>query len=233
MRAVLQRFLWPLALATTGAASEEEKRTFSFNSFAPTLWGPSPSKTPAPHHHTSSYKPTSSPWPFPNGTSTAASSTPTATTATPYQLQVPPLDTPWTDKVGLSPWPEHPRPQLKRESWQNLNGIWTWQSAGTGNTTNVTSIPVGPLENEVLVPFCIESAISGLQDLNTTSMWYETTFTVPSSWGRQNVVLNLEAVDYEHTVYINGRQASFFRGGYFRNSVDVTKYLKSNGTNEL
>lgn len=239
MRGTLQRILLPLVLATTAAASEDEKRTFSFNSFAPTLWGPAPSKTLSDQHHTSSPKPTTAGGPFRNGTTTGTAPTATATattTATPYKLQVPPLDTPWTDKVGLNPWPEHPRPQLKRERWQTLNGLWTWQSVGTGNTTNVTlgsSVPLGPLEHEVLVPFCIESALSGLQDLNTTAMWYETTFKVPSSWGGQNVVLNLEAVDYEHTVYINGRQASFFRGGYFRNSVDVTRYLRSNGTNEL
>lgn len=157
---------------------------------------------------------------------------PAVSAAGTYQLQTPPLDTPWTTQVGLSPWPEHPRPQLKREKWQNLNGIWTWQSAGTGNSTDMTSIPAAPLANEVLVPFCIESAISGLQDLNSTSMWYATTFTVPSDWS-DNVVLHFEAVDYEHTVLINGQEVSFFRGGYFRHSIDVTQYLTANGTNEL
>lgn len=153
----------------------------------------------------------------------------------PYQLQTPPLDTPWTTEVGLSPWPEHPRPQLRRdERWRNLNGIWTWQSAGSGNSADMTSIPAAPLANEVLVPFCIESAISGLQDLNTTSMWYATTFDVPEAWGAdRNVVLHFEAVDYEHTVLVNGQEVGFFRGGYFRHSVDVTQYLTANGTNEL
>lgn len=169
-----------------------------------------------------------------NATSTAASSSAPAAAATPYKLQTPPLDTPWTDQVGLHPWPEHPRPQLRRARWQSLNGLWTWQSAGTGNSSGVPSAPVGgPLTHEVLVPFCIESALSGLQDLNTTSMWYATTFAVPSGWGGQNVVLHFEAVDYEHTVFVNGQQAGFFRGGYFRHSIDVTSYLRSNGTNEL
>ncbi|KAJ4394450.1 hypothetical protein N0V93_003668 [Gnomoniopsis smithogilvyi] len=168
-----------------------------------------------------------------SGNATATSgSTPTATNAVPYQLQVPPLDTPWTDKVGLNPWPEHPRPQLKRENWLSLNGIWTWESVGTTNdTSGVGSPPVGPLGTEILVPSCIESAISGLQDLNTTQMWYEKSFEVPTSWTGQNVLLNFEAVDYEHTVYIDGQQAGFFRGGYFRHTLDITQYLRqSNGT---
>lgn len=169
-------------------------------------------------------------WAQATGNATTTSAT---AAATPYQLQTPPLDTPWTTEVGLNPWPEHPRPQLKRENWKTLNGIWTWQSAGSGNSSAVPSPPTGALTNEVLVPFCIESALSGLQDLNTTSMWYATTFTVPSTWGSQNVVLNFEAVDYEHTLFINGQEVSFFRGGYFRHSVDVTSYLVANGTNEL
>lgn len=222
-------FSWPLVLAATSLAAEVgEKRTMTLQTFAPTLWGSAASQSQG--QATSSPTPSSDPSaPYPTTGQRAAATT----TAVPYQLQVPPLDTPWTDQVGLNPWPEHPRPQLRRDDWKNLNGIWTWQSAGAGNTSTPGSFPEGPLANEVLVPFCIESAISGLQDLNTTSMWYETTFSVPTSWGAQNVVLNFEAVDYEHTVYINGQEVSFFRGGYFRHSIDVTQYLSKNGTNEL
>ncbi|KAJ0107199.1 hypothetical protein N8I77_004893 [Diaporthe amygdali] len=164
--------------------------------------------------------------PFANSSCVGSPSTPV-----PYELQVPPLDTPWTDQVGLDPWPEHPRPQLKRENWQSLNGIWTYQ--GAGNASNVTDVPCAPLQYETLIPSCIESAISGLQVLDTSAMWFATTFQVPSGWGSQSVLLNFEAVDYESTVYVNGQQVSFHRGGYFRNTIDVTSYLSSNGTNEL
>lgn len=158
---------------------------------------------------------------------TTATSAPTAA-ATPYQLQTPPLDTPWTDQVGTSPWPEYPRPQLRRESWQNLNGIWTYSPAtGPG-----AAPPSTPLDREILIPSCLESAISGIQEQNITYMWFATTFTVPANWTQQ-VLLNFEAVDYEATVYINGREAGFHRGGYFRFSVDATQYLNRNGTNEL
>lgn len=209
--------LWPLALIATG---EQVKRTYSYNSFAPTLWSEMATETPA-SHSTHTTRPG-----YGNATNTAGT-TPTATNAVPYKLQIPPLDTPWTNQVGLNPWPEHPRPQLKRDNWKTLNGIWTWESVGTTNdTSGVGGFPVGPLSQEILVPSCIESAISGLQDLNTTQMWYETTFEVPSGWGNQSVLLNFEAVDYEHTVYINGQQAGFFRGGYFRHTLDITQYLR-------
>lgn len=150
----------------------------------------------------------------------------------PYQLQTPPLDTPWTDQVGLNPWPEHPRPQLKRDDWVTLNGIWTYQ--GAGNATEPGDVPCAPLQYETLIPSCIESAISGLQVLDTAAMWFATTFNVPSGWdSSRNVLLNFEAVDYEATVYVNGQEVSFHRGGYFRNTIDVTSYLSPNGTNEL
>ncbi|KAL0936196.1 glycosyl hydrolase family [Colletotrichum truncatum] len=150
----------------------------------------------------------------------------------PYRLQKPPLDTDWTSKVGTSPWPEHPRPQLRRDKWLNLNGIWTYQAAGGADDVNHP--PAGnSLDREVLIPSCIESGISGIQALDVTHMWFATKFQVPSDWGNQSVLLNFEAVDYEATVFINGQKAGFHRGGYFRFTVDATKYINRSGENTL
>src|SRR5690242_6982444 len=64
--------------------------------------------------------------------------------AVPYKLRAPPLDTPWTDKVGTNPWPQYPRPQLRRDAWQSLNGIWTYQSAqGASDVANPPALPLG------------------------------------------------------------------------------------------
>lgn len=77
-----------------------------------------------------------------------------------YSLKQPPLTTPWTDKVGTDPWPEYPRPQLQRPQWQNLNGVWGYQNASSLDA--VQSPPFGkPLGQEVLVPSCLESGLSG------------------------------------------------------------------------
>ncbi|RYP48299.1 hypothetical protein DL769_011217 [Monosporascus sp. CRB-8-3] len=148
-----------------------------------------------------------------------------------YEVQTPPLDTDWTYKVGTDPWPEHPRPQLQRDNWQSLNGIWKWRAAaGPGEAP-----PVGEdLTQDVLVPSCLESGLSGVQQLNVVYAWFTTEFELPQKWSNSTgrVLLNFEAVDYEATVYINGQEAGFNRGGYWRFTVDATKFLKS-GVNTL
>lgn len=166
---------------------------------------------------------------FPNATATSLPSS--QATAVPYSLKTPPLDTPWTSKVGTKPWPEYPRPQLRRDAWKNLNGIWTYQAASGDGDVNTP--PSGPLGQEILIPSCIESAISGIQELNVTHMWFATEFSVPSDWTEGAVLLNFEAVDYEATVFINGVKAGFNRGGYFRFTIDATDLVKFDQKNTL
>jgi beta-galactosidase/beta-glucuronidase len=151
---------------------------------------------------------------------------------TPYEVQTPPLDTDWTYEVGTDPWPEHPRPQLRRDAWQSLNGLWTWRAAtGPGD---VDSPPeAGALDREVLVPSCIESGLSGLQVLDVRDMWYETKFEVPSDWEGQRVLLHFEAIDYEGTVFINGVKKDTHVGGYTRFTLDVTDDVTFGQSNDL
>jgi beta-galactosidase/beta-glucuronidase len=150
-----------------------------------------------------------------------------------YEVQTPPLDTPWTYEVGTEPWQEYPRPLLQRPTWQNLNGVWKWRQASASEG----AIP--PLNEtftqDVLVPSCLESGLSGVQELNVTYAWFTRDFIVPSDWAAQKgrILLNFEAVDYEATVFVNGKQAGFNRGGYWHFNVDATDYLNLNGTNKL
>jgi hypothetical protein len=84
---------------------------------------------------------------------------PRQSNGTEYKVGYTPLKTDWADTVGTNPWPEYPRPRLQRPDWKNLNGVW-----GYRNTTNGSdaSPPFGQrLESPVLVPFCLESALSG------------------------------------------------------------------------
>lgn len=84
-----------------------------------------------------------------------------ATNSTKYAVKTPPLTTPWTYNISTNPWPEYPRPQLQRSDWLNLNGIWTYQNASSLDAVN--SPPFGQtLANEVLVPSCLESGLSGM-----------------------------------------------------------------------
>ncbi|OQE27570.1 hypothetical protein PENSTE_c004G00992 [Penicillium steckii] len=149
-----------------------------------------------------------------------------------YSVKQPPLTTPWTDKVGTEPWPEYPRPQLQRPKWQNLNGVWSYQNAS--NLDAVQTPPFGQqLGRKVLVPSCLESGLSGIQDSFTLYSWFSNTFKVSSDWKNQKIILNFDAVDYEATVFVNGKKAGFHRGGYFRFSLDITQHVKLGQENEL
>jgi beta-galactosidase/beta-glucuronidase len=149
-----------------------------------------------------------------------------------YAVNTPPLDTPWTYEVGTDPWPQYPRPKLVRSEWKSLNGIWTYANASSLDAVNTPPFNQ-TLPNEVLVPFCLESGLSGIQAENALYSWYSTSFEVPSSWTGERTLLNFNAVDYEATVFVNGQQVAFNRGGYFAFPVDVTDYLSASGQNEL
>jgi hypothetical protein len=80
-----------------------------------------------------------------------------------YAIQEPPLRTPWTDGKADKRWESYPRPQLRREDWQSLNGIWRWQDyKQKGHREyNVSDVPKEPFDRQVLVPSCLESGLSG------------------------------------------------------------------------
>lgn len=66
----------------------------------------------------------------------------------------------------------------------------------------------------------------------TLYSWYRTTFDVPATW-TERVLLNFGAVDYEATVWVNGQNVTWHRGGYSAFNIDITDKLSKNGTNEL
>ncbi|KAA1079234.1 hypothetical protein PGT21_004721 [Puccinia graminis f. sp. tritici] len=153
--------------------------------------------------------------------------------ATPYQLKTPPLTTDWTAKVGKSPWPEYPRPLLRRQNWMNLNGPWQFKPAK--DSQEIQNPPFGGcgFASEILVPFPMESGLSGIME-NSIYSWYRKTFVVPKGWSGNNVLVNFGAVDYEATVFVNGKTVGFHRGGYFKFTLDLTGALKGPGEeNEL
>ncbi|RWA07227.1 hypothetical protein EKO27_g7881 [Xylaria grammica] len=148
-----------------------------------------------------------------------------ASSALGYEVKTPPLDTDWTYKVGTDPWPEYPRPQLQRSRWQSLNGIWQW-----GEGTSESAYPQG---TDVLVPSCIESALSGVMQHAQTS-WFAREFEVSKALKRKGdkILINFEAVDYQATVYVNDELAGSHTGGYWRFSFDITDLIKE-GKNTL
>jgi hypothetical protein len=149
-----------------------------------------------------------------------------------WQPKTPPLSTPWTAQVGPdNALPQYPRPQLIRPRWQNLNGVWQFASAAAGETP-----PFGAdLAERILVPYPVESALSGIMR-HESRMWYRRTFDVPASWhvgSGQRLLLHFGAVDYEATVYVNGVEVAHHLGGYNAFTADVTDALRGTGPQEL
>ena len=147
-----------------------------------------------------------------------------------WQMKQPPLATQWTSQVNTNtPLPEYPRPQMVRSNWLNLNGIWQFEPG----ITNTDAVPTNQtLSGNILVPYPMESAISGVMAYHAWS-WYRTLFTVPSGWSGQRIILHLDAVTWQAQVYVNGQSVGTHKGGYDPFSYDITAYLTGSGPQEL
>ena len=153
----------------------------------------------------------------------------TASTARAWQPKYAPLMTDWAQLVDVAcPLPEYPRPQMVRGEWLNLNGIWQFQAAAASDALPTQQTLAG----EILVPYPMESALSGVAAYHDRA-WYRRSFTVPPTWGGQRILLHLDAVDWESEVFVNGHSAGVHRGGYDAASYDITPYLSGPGTQEL
>jgi hypothetical protein len=125
-------------------------------------------------------------------------------------------------------WRSYPRPQLQRDKWLNLNGLWDYAIVKAG-----TPQPQA-MQGKILVPFPVESRLSGVarKVLPEDRVWYRRQFTVPAGWAGQNVKLNFGAVDYEAVVWVNGAVVGAHKGGSDAFGFDITAALKP-GANEV
>jgi beta-galactosidase/beta-glucuronidase len=140
-----------------------------------------------------------------------------------------PLTTRWTADVSpRNPLPEYPRPQMVRKQWQNLNGLWQFAVAPKD------APKPSAFEGSILVPFPIESALSGVKRMVSENerIWYRRLIDLPLSWRGKRILLHFGAVDFEAKVWINGLEVGTHRGGYDAFSFDITDALRS-GLNEL
>jgi beta-galactosidase/beta-glucuronidase len=141
-----------------------------------------------------------------------------------------PLMTRWTDEVNpASVLPEYPRPQMVREEWFNLNGLWDYAI--------VPSSVERPAryDGKILVPFCAESTLSGvMKNVGPENrLWYRRTFTLPEGWIGRMIMLHFGACDWETTVWVNGTEVGKHRGGYDSFEFDISDALKNKGRQEL
>jgi len=149
-------------------------------------------------------------------------------------------------KFGLTRWanevspdnalPEYPRPQMARDRWLNLNGLWDYAV-----TARELSHPE-KYQGKILVPFPIEAPLSGVGKMinawpgrtyPNSRLWYQRSFSIPAAWKGDRILLHFGAVNWESIVYLNGTKLGVHRGGYDGYSFDVTDALFRGSENEL
>ncbi len=112
------------------------------------------------------------------------------------------------------PRPEYPRPQFARPDWLCLNGEWEFE-VDQGDSGLARGLLERPLQNRITVPFCPESKLSGVENLDfLNAVWYRREVTIPADWAGKQVLLHFQAVDYDTTVWVNGQEVGRHRGGF-------------------
>jgi len=145
-----------------------------------------------------------------------------------------PLMTKWAKEVSpQNAHPEYPRPQMVREDWLNLNGLWDYA------IRSKDAARPDSFDGQILVPFPIESALSGVMKPvgPENRLWYRRTFTAPEKWNwsadKKRMLLHFGAVDWDATVWINGKEVGNHKGGYDPFTLDITEALKASGDQEI
>lgn len=141
-----------------------------------------------------------------------------------------PLMTRWAAEVSPDQvHPEYPRPQLVRTEWRNLNGLWDYAIRPRDERTPED------YDGKILVPFPVESALSGVGKPfgPERRLWYRRRFEVPADWRGRRVLLHFGAVDWQASVWVNGKQVGQHEGGYDPFSLDVTDALRAEGPQEI
>jgi beta-galactosidase/beta-glucuronidase len=147
-----------------------------------------------------------------------------------WQPAAGPLKTRWAKDVSpANVLPEYPRPQMVRNEWLNLNGLWDLA------ITNRDVAKPDSFTEQILVPFPVESALSGVMKIPAEDqrIWYRRSFSIPKKWIGERILLHFGAVDFEATVWVNGKKVGEHRGGYDGFTFDITDAIAHPGPNEL
>ena len=128
------------------------------------------------------------------------------------------LTTPRGETLSGTPWQVYPRPQMRRDSYINLNGEWDFA---------VSSEKPATFDMGITVPFCPESRLSGIgrHFEEGAPLWYRRKFVLPESFRRERVLLHIGAADQTAEVFVNGQHLCRHEGGYASFSVDITEAL--------
>ncbi len=111
--------------------------------------------------------------------------------------------------------PDYPRPSFRRDDWVSLNGEWEF---GAGVQAR--------FDRRIVVPFCPESAMSGIGELPGDVVWYRRSFDAPQS---DCLLLHFGAVDYRATVWVNEVEVARHEGGHTPFTADITRVVRPRG----
>ena len=138
------------------------------------------------------------------------------------------IRTAWSEEIDpQNVLPEYPRPQMVRSEWKNLNGLWNYAIRPLGEQP-------AAFDGEILVPFAVESSLSGVGERLglKNELWYERTFEISPKWNGKRILLHFGAVDWKADVWVNGISVGSHTGGYTPFSFDITAAL-AKGENTL
>lgn len=123
---------------------------------------------------------------------------------------------------------EYPKPQFERANWLNLNGEWQFETDnGRSGIERKLFEDSVTLKDRILVPFCPESKLSGIENKEFMyGVWYKRSFVLTKDQIKEKTILHFGAVDYKCTAYINGKEAGVHKGGYISFSFDISSLVK-------
>jgi hypothetical protein len=131
------------------------------------------------------------------------------------------------------PLPEHPRPDLERPNWQNLNGDWAFEfDKGDIGLKENWAKGTKAFTKTIKVPFPWGAPLSGVKD-EADIAWYKKEINVPQSWASKRTFVTIGASDWETTVFLDGNELGKFQGGYVPFSFELTKFLKYGQNQQL
>ena len=121
-----------------------------------------------------------------------------------------------------TPWTVYPRPQMKRESYLNLNGPWDF-------SVNYEK------QGQIRVPFCPESKLSGIGKHydEGSLLCYNRSFVLPEGFHKGRVILHIGAADQRADVFLNGKSIGVHKGGYEAFSFDITDFLQKENSLQI
>lgn len=123
-------------------------------------------------------------------------------------------------QLSQTPWQVYPRPQMRRESYVNLNGHWDF------TVSQQETLPES-YDKTICVPFCPESLLSGIHTHfpEGSYLCYRRSFSLPQDFNRGRVLLHIGAADQSLICYVNRKRVGQHLGGYDNITFDITDYL--------